>query len=169
MRTSDYGKVRSALQSNAAPADEAARGAVAGDLRDALASTGMFHTVEVECTDDADRLVIAMVGFEPGADESALAGVLQQIWLDRVGHGFWKAHTSLVEDGHIELQAATRRNARDGYVTVHLVAQAAEAPAPRDGVTPVSASVEVAIATQQAVARRWASWLVARPGTGRVA
>ena len=124
MHLNDYSKVRTALQSNAAPANEATRAALAGDLHDALRSTGAFHTVEVDCTDDADRLVIAMVGFEPGADASVLAARLQRLWLDRVGQGFWTAHASLVDDGHVELLAATRPNVRDGYVTLHLVAQA---------------------------------------------
>jgi hypothetical protein len=167
----DYSKVRTALQSNAAPANQATRAALAGDLQEALLSTGAFHTVEVDCTDDADRLVIAMVGFEPGADASVLAGRLQRLWLDRLGQGFWTAKGLLVEDGHVELLAATRPNVRDGYVTLHLVAQAAEAPAVahQPEVKPVAASVQVAIDTQRAVARGWAARLFARPAASRVA
>ena len=170
MQLNDFTRVRTALQSNASAANEVARRALATDLQDALHASGAFHTVEVESTDDPDKLVVAMVLFELGADVSVLGDRLQRLWTDRLGHEFWNAHAAHVQEGHVELLAATRPNAQDGYLTVHLVARAAEAPVvevPRPATVP--ASVEVAIATQRVVARGWAARLFGRSAADRVA
>jgi hypothetical protein len=158
MKLTDYATLRSGLQANVEPAGCTAVAAVADELRSALTEAGRFHTVEVDCTEDDDRLIIAMVGFEPGGDSEAVSVLLERVWSDRIGREAWCAHGALVERDHVEIQAATMRTASEGYVTVHLVAQASEAP------VRVSVLVEPPAAelpTQPARARRtWGRALV---------
>ena len=98
------------------------------ELRTALRTTGMFHSIEVGRTDDPDRHVIAMVGFSPEIDASEAALALARVWAKHIAYGFWKAETIRVDKGHVELQGATRFSLRGHYATVHLIAQEAEVP-----------------------------------------
>lgn len=128
MKLGEYYTIRTAVQDNAPRGDLAAVQTMAEDLSDALESTGLFHTVEVDRTDDPDRLVIAMVGFTPGASALDVNGALLRVWHDRVGYRFWAAETTLVERDHVEFQGATRAGADGHFVTVHVVAQACPVP-----------------------------------------
>lgn len=128
MEITEYYSMRRAMQSNApAPTGDVLIG-MQTDLRAALLATGLFHSVEVGRTDDADRLVIAMCGFTPEVDAAEAALALAHLWSKQVAYGFWRVENLRVDDGHIELQGATRFSGSGHYATVHLVAQ--EAPAP---------------------------------------
>jgi hypothetical protein len=85
----------------------------------------------VEHTDDPDQLVIALCKFRPYYTERDVAKRLEEIWKDRVGYPFWEAHAIHADDGHVELEAASRPSENGGYVTVHLVAQKAHIPTQR--------------------------------------
>ena len=131
MNLMQFHRLRTAIQGNAAPGSTRDMATVEGSLRSLLMSSGLFVDVEVERTDDPDQLVIALCTFDPHVSEAAVAGQLERLWADRVSFPFWEAHALLVEDEHVELEAASRPSPVGGYVTVHLVAQKARIPAQR--------------------------------------
>ena len=131
MNLMQFHRLRTAIQGNAAPGSTRDLATVEGSLRSLLMSSGLFVDVEVERTDDPDQLVIALCTFDPHVSEAAVAGQLERLWADRVSFPFWEAHALLVEDEHVELEAASRPSPVGGYVTVHLVAQKARIPTQR--------------------------------------
>ncbi len=133
MELTQYKKLRTAVQSNAAPATTLQVVAVEDNLRTMLMSTGFFDDVEVEHTDDVDGMVIAMCTFPSQMSQVQIAQRLEQSWLDRLRFDFWEAHTTLVDDEQVEFQGATRASSSGTYVTVHVVAQKARVPAQRLG------------------------------------
>ena len=158
MRISEYSTMRRAVQSSAPAPDAAAVASLETELQAALRATGLFHTVEVGRTNDADRLVIALCEFAPEVDADEAARVLSRLWAKQVAYGFWRAEWLRVTKGHVELQGATRASLTGHYATMHLVAKAAPAPArpvalparvrqiPSTGIgyTPITAATETA-------------------------
>jgi hypothetical protein len=128
MQIAEYYTIRRGIRNSAPAPDAEAMSAMQIELRAALLASGLFHTVEVGRTDDADRLVIAMCEFAPETDAAEAALALARLWTKQVAYGFWQANTLRVDKGHVELQGATRLSLFGHYVTVHLVAQ--EAPTP---------------------------------------
>ncbi len=126
-----FHRMRTAVQDNAFPAKEGDLAPVEQSLRDLLMASGVFEEVEVEHTDDPNRLVIALCKFLPYFTERDVARHLERIWADRVSYPFWEAHAIHVEDEHVEFEAASRHSSGGHYVTVHLVAQKAKIPAQR--------------------------------------
>ena len=133
MRIAEYYTIRRGLQHSAPAPDAGTVAAMELELRTALWATGMFHSVEVDHTDDPDRLVIAMVSFSPEIDASEAALALARVWTKHVAYGFWKAETIRVDKGHVELQGSTRFSLRGHYATVHVIATEAEVPSTRPG------------------------------------
>ena len=131
MELTQYKKFRTAVQSNASPADPTQIVEVEENLRSLLLSTGFFEEVEVDHTDDVDALVIAMCKFPAQMSHVQIAQRLEQAWLDRLRFDFWEAHTTIADDDQVELQGATRAGSSGAYVTVHVVAQKATVPAQR--------------------------------------
>ena len=131
MELTQYRKLRTAVQSNAAPATTTQVLEVEDNLRTMLMSTGIFEDVEVEHTDDIDELVIAMCTFPSQMSQVQIAQRLEQAWQDRLRFEFWEAHVTLVDDEQVEFQGATRTGSNGTYVTVHVVAQKAHVPAQR--------------------------------------
>lgn len=130
MRSIEFYKLRSGLKLNAPAAPPRARHAMANALQGALVGSGLFHTVEVTWTQDEDRLVAALLHFAPGTDETEVGATLQRVW-EEASHSFWRAHTTLTQRGHVELQGATRDGQTGQYLTLHLLAQAATVPVQR--------------------------------------
>lgn len=152
MELRDFHKLRAGLQMNAPSAPGPAADDLAQRLRAVLHSSPLLHSVEVERTDDCDRQVIAMVGFVPDADEEVVARELRRLWESELRYSYWAAHGTLVADDQVELQAASRISERGHYVTVHVVAQRAEAPVePKLPARPETAPV--ALPTQRRRAR----------------
>jgi hypothetical protein len=129
MRLSEYYTILDGLQANAPAGDAAAASLMSDALRDALAATGVLHSIELGGTEDGSRLVIGMCGFLPGTPAAEVAELLGALWEEQVSYPFWSARSTLVEDGHVELMGATRVSPTGHYLTVHLIAQEAEAPA----------------------------------------
>ena len=123
--------LRAGVQRNAHPGSGSLLTTMELTLRDQLMSSGLFEEVEVEHTDDPDQLVIGLCQFRPEVSEAAVAAYLESVWSDRVSYPFWSAHSMIVDDEHVELEAATRESVTGGYVTFHLVAQKARIPAQR--------------------------------------
>jgi hypothetical protein len=131
MELLQFHKMRTAVQDNAYPGSGADLVTVEGNLRDLLMASGLFEDVEVEHTDDPDRLVIALCQFRPELAEDDVAAQLERMWYDRVRYPFWEAHSLVVDREHVEFEAATRASDTGHYVTVHMVAQKARIPQQR--------------------------------------
>lgn len=126
-----FHKLRTAVQqSSGRPAAEDVL-AVERRLWSALVSAGTFADVEVDRTDDADRLVIAMCRFPGRLSVEEVAWTLERLWLDRLRYDFWEAHTLIVARGQVELEAASRAGAGGHFVTLHVLAQQSPIPAQR--------------------------------------
>jgi len=130
MRISEYSKLRDGVQVNARPSGTADLRSAAFELRRGLMATGLFADVEVDHTDEADHLVVAMCTFSAELSEEQAAVQLEQVW-QRVRYGYWAVHSTLVDKGQVELQGATLRGVGGPYVTLHVVAQQARIPAQR--------------------------------------
>ena len=139
-----YHKLRTAVQHSAAPGDAEELLAVERRLWSALVSTGTFADVEVDATDDPDRLVIAMCRFPGQLSVEEAAARLEQLWLDRVRYDFWEAHTLLVARGQVELEAASRASTTGHYVSLHVLAQQSVIPAQRVPFPPQRSTVSPA-------------------------
>jgi hypothetical protein len=126
-----FHKMRTAIQGNAYPGSGTDLATMERNLRDLLMASGIFEEVEVEHTDDPDRLVIALCHFKPDYSEQDVAAHVEQLWHDRVRYPYWEAHTLVVDKEHVEFEAATRSSNTGPYVTVHMVAQKARIPAQR--------------------------------------
>lgn len=122
------------LQANAAPAASRALVERQRALHELLEQSGAFVSVEVEHTDDPDRLLVALCEFRQHLPEEAVVEVLSRLWEAGVRYPYWEAHSFLVEDGHVELRAASRESHLGHYVTVHLVAQRSMLPTQRESV-----------------------------------
>ncbi len=131
MELIQFHKLRTGVQSNASPGSREDLTSVEAALKHSLEATGLFEEVEVETTEDPDHLVIGLCKFAPNLSESQVASRLEQLWEDRVRYQFWEAHATLVDEDHVEFEAATRSGTAGHYVTVHIVAQKATIPVQR--------------------------------------
>lgn len=126
-----FHKLRSGVQGNAIPGSLKELATVEKNLREMLMTSGIFEDVEVEHTSDPDRLVVALCHFAPEYSEADIAEVMEWMWQDRVSYPYWEAHSLLVDNAHVEFQAATRAGDSGHYVTVHMVAQRVHIPTQR--------------------------------------
>lgn len=126
-----YHRMRRGMQTNASPGSRKELVGIESNIREMLMTSGIFANVEVEHTDDPDRLVVALCRFSPDYSERDIAEVMEWMWRDRVSYPYWEAHSLIVDRDHVEFQAATRNGDGGRYVTVHLVAQQARIPLQR--------------------------------------
>lgn len=131
MKLGQLHRLRHGIQVNASPAPRAELDAVVERLRDHLLLSALFVSVEVEATDDPDRLVAVLCEIRPAYAERDVAARLEALWVHRIASPFWEASACVVERGHVELQAVTRASATGHYVTLHLVAQKKVIPGQR--------------------------------------
>jgi hypothetical protein len=131
MDLTKFHRMRQALQENATPGPQRDLVTLEGSLRYQLLTSGLFDEVEVDHTDDPDRLLIGLCQFKPEVPAEEVARRIEEIWVDRLSYPFWESHAIEAEPDHIELEAASRPSPVDGYVTLHLVAQTALIPAQR--------------------------------------
>lgn len=135
--------LRLGVQSNASPAAGEELTAMAAAFADMLHSSELFDSVEVDVTDDPDRLVIGLSQFRADLPEQEVADTIGRLWDERVRYPFWEAHALVVEPDHVEFEAATRAGPASRYVTVHMVAQKTRIPVQRQPL-PEHATVEKA-------------------------
>ncbi len=131
MNTVQFHVMRQALLDNASPSRHSDLATVESSLRGLLLESGLFDLVEVERTDDPDRLVIGLCMFKQQFSAVDIARYLTRAWTGRVAYPFWEAHTVQVDRDFVELEAATRQGSGGRFVTVHLIAQKAMIPAQR--------------------------------------
>jgi hypothetical protein len=143
MELRDFYKIRAGLTMNAPSAPAPAVEAMERTLLDALGTSALLHSVEVDSTDDPDRRLIAMVGFGQEHSETAVAAELERLWSERVHYAHWEAHALLVEDDQVELQGGTLVSKDGFYVTVHVVAQRVPAPLVEEPAVTAPAAVSI--------------------------
>lgn len=131
MELLQFHKLRTAVQVNASPGTGDAVASMAKSLRTMLLESQVFEEVEVEHTDDLDRLVVALCTFRPYFNEADVARYLERMWNDRLRYPFWEAHATFTDRGHVEFEAATRAGSGGHYVTIHLIAQRVRVPVQR--------------------------------------
>lgn len=139
MQIIHFHKLRTGLQCNAPPATGEVLADRADFLRGLLSGSDLFATIEVEATDDPDRLLAGLCTYRQSLAEEDVAAGLERLWLDWLCYPFWEVHTTYVEDGHVELEAASRESVLGHYVTVHLVCRRAPVPAQRRAVDSLGA------------------------------
>ncbi len=120
---------------NAAPATSQVRSVFEVALRQELLASGLFAELEVGGTDAEDHLLVAIGSFRADAGDAEVAAAVELAWATVAFH-HWQAGAFLVEDGHVELQAATLDRPAGRYVTLHLVAERLPAPVATDTVLP---------------------------------
>ena len=107
---------------NLPPATEAQTAAAASSLRRRLVSSVMFAQVEVEVTEDPERLLVSMVRFRPGTPERQVASFLEAVWITELRLDGLDVFNFLIEKGHVELEAATGDQDSGYFLTLQLIA-----------------------------------------------
>ena len=106
--------------------DAAATGAVLEDaadrLRRRLVASVMFARVEVEVTQDPERLLVALVRYRPGTPERQVSSFLEAVWITELRLSAMDVFTFHLEDGQVELDAVTGDQASGYFVSLQLVA-----------------------------------------------
>lgn len=123
--------LRKGVQTNAYPGTERELAPLRAGLQQALVESGLFDDVEVAATDDPNQLVIGLCHFPEGVTEQDIAAYIERVWNDRLRYPLWEAHAVILDEDHVEFEAATRQSTTGHYVTVHLIAQKARIPAQR--------------------------------------
>lgn len=131
MQLVHFHTLRSGIQLNASPASGRTLVLREGVLRQALQTSGLFDTVEVEHTDEPDRLLVSLCQHRASLSEEQVAAAIEELWATRVQFPFWEAHSTNVYDGQVEFEGATRMGPTGAYVTVHLVTQVSPVPSQR--------------------------------------
>ena len=118
----EFVQLREAMTVNLPPASGAQTADAASKLRRRLVSSVMFAEVEVEATEDPERLLIAMVRFRPGTPERQVASFLEAVWITELRLDGLDVFNFLVEDGHVEFEAATGDQDSGYYLSLQLIA-----------------------------------------------
>ncbi len=118
----EFMQLRDALTANLPPASGAPLDAAAARLRRRLGSSVMFAQVEVEVTEDPERLVVALVRFRPGTPGRQVASFLEAVWITELRLSGLDVFNFLVEPGHVELEAATGDHDAGYFLSLQLIA-----------------------------------------------
>ena len=137
---------------NLPPATEAQTAQAAASLRRRLASSVMFAQVEVEVTDDPERLLVSMVRFRPGTPERQVASFLEAVWITELRLDGLDVFNFLIEKGHVELEAATGDQASGYFLTLQLIALQGDA---QDFEGRPSSPVELPVADEPPTKKRF--------------
>lgn len=121
MKIGAFQTLRSGLQLNAVPVTSQVRAVLETGLREELTASGIFEEVEIEGSDDPDRLVLGLCAFRSEVSEEEVMLAVERAWTALAFH-HWSAHAFLTDEGHVELQAATLDRPGGRFASVHLVA-----------------------------------------------
>lgn len=123
----EFLRLKLGLTNNLPPASGALVDDAASRLRQRLASSVMFAQVEVEVTDDPERLLVALVRFRPDTPERQVASFLEAVWITELRLSGLDVFNFLVEDGHVELEAVTGDQESGYFLSLQLIALEGEA------------------------------------------
>jgi hypothetical protein len=118
----EFVRLRAALTTNLPPASGALIDAAASRLRQRLVSSVMFAQVEVEVTEDPQRLLVAMVRYRPGTPERQVSSFLEAVWISELRLPGLDVFHFLAEDGHVELESVTGDQASGYFLSLQLIA-----------------------------------------------
>ena len=118
----EFVQLRGALTTNLPPASGALVDDAASRLRQRLVASVMFAQVEVEVTEDAERLLVAMVRFRPGTPERQVSSFLEAVWITELRLSGLDVFHFLAEDGHVELEAVTGDQESGYFLSLQLIA-----------------------------------------------
>ena len=82
----------------------------------------MFAQVEVEVTEDPERLLVALVRFRPGTPERQVASFLEAVWITELRLSGLDVFNFLIDEGHVELEAATGDQDSGYFLSLQLIA-----------------------------------------------
>ena len=82
----------------------------------------MFAQVEVELTEDPERLLVALVRFRPGTPERQVASFLEAVWITELRLSGLDVFHSLTEPGHVEFEAVTGDQDSGYFLSLQLIA-----------------------------------------------
>ncbi|NYG06280.1 hypothetical protein BJ986_000767 [Phycicoccus badiiscoriae] len=122
MDRKEFVRLRAGLTTNLPPASGALVDAAAARLRRRLESSVMFARVEVEVTDDPNRLIVALVRYRPGTRERQVASFLEAVWISELRLPGLDVFNFLAEDGHVELESVTGDQASGYFLSLNLIA-----------------------------------------------
>lgn len=118
----EFVRLRRGLTNNLPPASGALLDDAAARLRQRLVASVMFARVEVEPTEDAERLLVALVRFRPGTPERQVASFLEAVWITELRLSGLDVFHSLTEPGHVEFEAVTGDQDSGYFLSLQLVA-----------------------------------------------
>jgi hypothetical protein len=118
----EFVQLREALTTNLPPASGALVDDAASRLRQRLVASVMFAQVEVEVTEDAERLLVAMARFRPGTPERQVSSFLEAVWITELRLSGLDVFHFLAEDGHVELEAVTGDQESGYFLSLQLIA-----------------------------------------------
>jgi hypothetical protein len=118
----EFVRLRAALTTNLPPASGALIEAAAARLRQRLVASVMFTQVEVEVTEDPQRLLVAMVRYRPGTPERQVSSFLEAVWISELRLSGLDVFNFLAEDGHVELESVTGDQESGYFLSLHLIA-----------------------------------------------
>ena len=118
----EFVQLRHALTANLPPAQDALINAAASKLHRRLMSSVMFAQVEVEITQDPERLLVAMVRYRPGTRTRQVASYLEAVWITELRLPGLDLFHFLIDDGHVELESVTGDQASGYFLSLHLIA-----------------------------------------------
>ena len=123
----EFVQLREAVTNNLPPASGAPLDDAAARLRRRLVSSVMFAQVEVEVTDDPERLLVALVRFRPGTRLRQVSSFLEAVWITELRLSALDAFNFLLDDGQVELEAVTGDQGAGYFISLLLVALEGEA------------------------------------------
>lgn len=118
----EFKLLREGLTTNLPPASGALLDDAAARLRRRLVSSVMFAQVELEVTEDPERLIIALVHYRPGTPERQVASFLEALWITELRLSGLDAFNFLTDRGHVELEAVTGDHEAGYFISLQLVA-----------------------------------------------
>ncbi|QGN59213.1 hypothetical protein [Nostocoides sp. HKS02] len=118
----EFLRLRTAVTTSLPPASGALIDAAASRLRQRLASSVMFTGVEVEVTDDPERLLVALVHYRPGTSERQVSSFLEAVWISELRLPGLDAFHFLAESGHVELESVTGDQESGYFLSLQLIA-----------------------------------------------
>ena len=82
----------------------------------------MFAQVEVEVTEDPNRLLVAMVRYRPGTPARQVSSFLEAVWISELRLPGLDVFHFLAEDGQVELESVTGDHESGYFLSLHLIA-----------------------------------------------
>lgn len=131
MELQEFHALSAALRKQAPAGDFDELNQLAVSYRDVLASSPMFSDVAATVTEDPDGVLRFDCRLASLHDTRDIIADVESLWLERMSHPFWEAHTVDVSGDVLGFLAATRFGDTGPYITVRILINAARLPQQR--------------------------------------